>query len=58
MLVAYIPQMNRGKRFQDIPGARSLWIVTMKFRPVRSDDIPTRKIPKERRVMYAPVFAE
>ena len=54
MLVAYIPQMNRGSRCHVIPGARSLWIVTMKFSPVRIDDIPMRKIPKERVVTAAP----
>ncbi len=58
MLVAYIPQMKRGNRCQVIPGARSLWMVTMKFSPVRMDDIPIRKIPKERVATAAPVFAE
>ncbi len=58
MLVAYIPQMKRGSRCHVIPGARSLWIVTMKLSPVRIDDIPMRKSPKERVVTAAPVFAE
>jgi len=30
-LVAYIAQMNSGSRYHVSPGARILWIVTMKF---------------------------
>jgi hypothetical protein len=40
MLVAYMPQMKRGRRRQCMPGARSLWIVTMKLSPVRIDENP------------------
>ena len=58
MLVAYIDQMKSGIRCHVIPGARSLWIVTRKFRPVRMEDIPMRKIPKERTVTSAEVLAE
>jgi hypothetical protein len=58
MLVAYIPQMKRGIRDQVIPGARCVWIVMMKLRPVRIDDIPTRNRPKESSVTAAPDFAE
>ena len=58
MLVAYIPQMKRGSRCHVIPGARSLWMVTMKFSPVRIDDMPMRKSPRERVVTAAADFAE
>ena len=33
-LVAYSDQKNTGMRYQVMPGARSRWMVTMKFRPV------------------------
>ena len=33
-------QTNSGSRNQVIPGARILWIVTMKFSPVRIDEKP------------------
>ena len=56
--MAYIPQTNRGRRCHVIPGARSLWMVTMKFSPVRIDEIPKTKSPRERVVTAAPVFAE
>ena len=36
--------MNSGMRVQVIPGARILMIVTRKFRPVKVELIPTRKI--------------
>ena len=32
-------------RNQVIPGARILWIVTMKFSPVKIDENPTRNAP-------------
>ena len=44
-LVAYIAQMKSGSRNQVMPGARILWIVTMKFRPVRIDEKPVMKTP-------------
>ncbi len=37
--------MNRGKRNQVRPGARSVWTVTMKFKPVRIVPKPAMKIP-------------
>ena len=45
MLVAYIAQMNSGRRNQVKPGARILWIVTTKFSPVRMDENPRIKMP-------------
>ena len=45
MLVAYIDQMNSGRRNQVSPGARMRWMVTMKFRPVRIDEKPAMKTP-------------
>ena len=47
-LVAYIAQMNSGSRNQVIPGARILWIVTMKFSPVRIEEKPVMKTPRRR----------
>ena len=44
-LVAYIDQMNSGSRNQVRPGARIVWIVTMKFSPVRIDEKPAMKTP-------------
>ena len=44
-LVAYIDQMNSGRRNQVIPGARISWIVTMKFKPVRIDEKPAMNTP-------------
>ena len=43
--VAYMPQKKSGIRIQVMPGARMVWIVTMKFRPVRIDENPTMKMP-------------
>ena len=37
--------MNSGKRNQVSPGARIVWIVTMKFNPVKIDENPVMKIP-------------
>ncbi len=45
MLVAYWAQTNSGSRNQVIPGARILWTVTMKFRPVKIDENPTMNAP-------------
>ena len=42
-LVAYSAQTNSGRRNQVIPGARIVWIVTMKFSPVRIDENPVMK---------------
>ena len=39
-LVAYSDQMNSGSRNQVSPGARSVWVVTMKFSPVRMEPKP------------------
>ena len=44
-LVAYIAQTKSGRRNQVMPGARSSWIVTMKFRPVKIDEKPAMKMP-------------
>ncbi len=38
--VEYSAQTKSGILNQDIPGARILWIVTMKFKPVRMDEKP------------------
>ena len=45
MLVAYMDQIKSGKRNQVMPGARILWMVTMKFRPVRIEEKPAMKTP-------------
>ena len=37
--------MNSGIRNQVMPGARIVWMVTMKFRPVRIDEKPVMKMP-------------
>ncbi|MNL51077.1 hypothetical protein D3C87_1741450 [compost metagenome] len=44
-LVAYSAQTKRGKRNQVRPGARIVWVVTMKLRPVRIEEKPTMKTP-------------
>ncbi len=38
-------QTNSGSRIQPMPGARSVWMVTMKLRPVRIDEKPRMKMP-------------
>ena len=43
--VAYKAQANSGRRPQVMPLGRNLWIVTMKFRPVRIELKPRRKTP-------------
>ena len=40
--------MNSGRRNQVMPGQRILWIVTMKFRPVRIELKPAMKMPDDR----------
>ncbi len=45
MPVAYIPQQKSGIRIQPMPGARMVWMVTRKFRPVRIDENPAMKMP-------------
>ncbi len=45
MLVAYIAQIKSGKRNQVMPGARILWMVTTKFRPVRIEEKPVMNTP-------------
>jgi hypothetical protein len=37
--------MKSGSRPQVIPGARILWIVTMKFSPVKIEEKPATKTP-------------
>ena len=37
--------MNSGRRNQVRPGARIVWMVTMKFSPVRIDEKPVMKMP-------------
>ena len=44
-LVAYCAHMKSGNRNQMSPGARNLWMVTMKLRPVRIDEKPTMNTP-------------
>ena len=44
-LVAYIAQTKIGRRNQVSPGARSQWVVTMKFKPVSSDENPASTSP-------------
>ena len=44
-LVAYRAHSISGRRIQVIPGARILWMVTMKFRPVKMDEKPRMKTP-------------
>ena len=44
-LVAYIAQRNSGMRNQVMPGARILWMVTTKFRPVRIEEKPAMNTP-------------
>ena len=44
-LVAYSDQQNSGRRIHVIPGARILWIVMMKFSPVRIDEKPEMNTP-------------
>ncbi len=49
-LVAYWAQTNRGSLNQVIPGARILWIVTMKLSPVKIDENPATKTPMAVRI--------
>ena len=44
-LVAYIVQTKIGRRNQVSPGARSQCTVTMKFKPVSSDENPAITTP-------------
>ena len=44
-LVAYMDQINSGRRIHVSPGARILCTVMMKFSPVRMDENPEMKIP-------------
>ena len=43
-LVEYSDQRKSGSRNQVMPGARSRWMVTMKFRPVAIEEKPAMKI--------------
>ena len=43
--VPYSPHRNSGMRNQVIPFGRSLWIVTMKFSPVKIDEKPRMNTP-------------
>ncbi len=45
VLVAYSDHRNKGRRNQVRPGARMVWMVTMKFIPVRIDENPVIKTP-------------
>ncbi len=45
MLVAYMDHRNSGMRNQVRPGARILWMVTIKFRPVRIEENPVMNTP-------------
>ena len=49
-LVAYMAQMKSGSRNHVMPGARILWIVTIKFSPVRIEEKPAMKTPSATRV--------
>ena len=44
-----VAQTNSGSRLHVMPGARILWIVTMKLSPVRIDENPEMKIADRRR---------
>jgi len=44
-LVAYRDHTNSGRRNQVRPGARSLWVVTMKLMPLRIEEKPTMPMP-------------
>ena len=44
--------MKSGNRNQVMPGARMVWIVTMKFSPVRIDENPLIKIPRPAAITY------
>ncbi len=43
--VAYSAHTNSGRRNQVMPGGRILWIVTMKFRPVKIELNPRMNAP-------------
>src|SRR6476661_7384704 len=45
MLVAYRDHRKSGRRNQVKPGARIVWIVTMKLSPVRIEEKPEMKTP-------------
>ena len=45
MLVAYMDHRKSGRRNQVSPGARIVWMVTMKFKPVRIDENPDMNTP-------------
>ena len=45
MLTTYIDQTNSGSRNQVMPGARSMWMVVMKFTPVAIEENPTTNTP-------------
>src|ERR1700680_461290 len=45
MLVAYCAQTKSGSRNQVRPGARIVWMVTTKFKPVRMEENPLMKMP-------------
>ena len=47
-----------GIRFQVMPGARILWIVTMKLRPVRIDEKPITNAPSAIAMTAVPVSLE
>ena len=49
-LVAYMAQMNNGRRNQVSPGARIFWMVTIKFSAVMMDEKPAMKAPATARM--------
>jgi hypothetical protein len=56
--VAYSAQILRGSLPQEIPGARSLWIVVMKFVPVRIEENPRINTPKVTQITPAEFASE
>ena len=56
--VAYIAQTNSGSWNQPMPGARSLWMVTMKFRPVKIEVKPRTNAASTIRPTAPPVVVE
>ena len=49
---------NSGMRFQVMPGARILWIVTRKLTPVRMDENPRMNAPNVAEMTAVPVLVE
>jgi hypothetical protein len=51
-------QIISGIRFQSMPGARILWTVTTKFRPVRIELKPAMKTPEVAKMVLLAVVVE